>query len=174
MKGHTGIINYISFSPNAPILASCSTDMTIKLWNLQTFTNYKTLQGHDHEVSAVEFLPNGDFLVSCSRDTTIKLWDLATSICVHTVKGHSDWVKHLSVNGSGSLVASSSKDQTVMVWNIEKIKAKSQDPVVQILSGHDNFIDVVVFANFDACKVIDKAEYNKDFASIAAELVSEE
>jgi platelet-activating factor acetylhydrolase IB subunit alpha len=34
MKGHIGVINYISFSPNAPILASCSADMTIKLWNL--------------------------------------------------------------------------------------------------------------------------------------------
>jgi len=99
--------------------------MTIKLWNLQSFTNYKTLQGHDHEVSAVEFLPNGDFLVSCSRDNTIKLWDLATSVCLATVRGHSDWVKHISVNASGSLIASSSKDQTLMIWNVEKIKAKS-------------------------------------------------
>jgi len=130
LKGHTGIINYIAFSPNAPVLASCSTDMTIKLWNLQNFINYKTLQGHDHEVSAVEFLPNGDYIVSCSRDMSIKLWDLATSICLHTVKGHSDWVRHLSVNGSGSLVASCSRDQTIMIWNVEKIKAKSQDPVV--------------------------------------------
>lgn len=57
-----------------------------------------------------------------------------------------------------------------MIWNLEKIKAKVADPVVQILSGHDNFIDVVVFATFKACKVIDKADFNKDFASIASEM----
>lgn len=59
-----------------------------------------------------------------------------------------------------------------MIWNVEKIKAKSQDPVVQVLSGHDNFIDVVIFATFEACKVIDKADYNKDYAAIASDLVA--
>lgn len=39
-----------------------------------------------------------------------------------------------------------------------------------MLTGHDNFIDVVVFASFNACKIIDKADYNKDFTAIAAEL----
>ena len=71
--------------------------------------------------------------MSCSRDTTIKLWDLSSSFCLNTVKGHSDWVKGISVNGSGSLVASCSKDQTVMIWKVDKIKAKSVDPVSQIL-----------------------------------------
>ena len=31
-------------------------------------------------------------------------------------------------------------------------------------------IDVVVFATNEACKVIDKADYNKDFAAISQEL----
>ena len=43
LKSHTGIVNYIAFHPGGKILASCSTDMTIKLWNLQNFLPYKTL-----------------------------------------------------------------------------------------------------------------------------------
>lgn len=43
MKGHTGIVNYIAFHPNGKILASGSTDMTIKLWNLDSHSVYKTL-----------------------------------------------------------------------------------------------------------------------------------
>jgi WD40 repeat protein len=38
MKSHTGIVNYIAFHPNGKVLASCSSDMTVKLWNLQTFS----------------------------------------------------------------------------------------------------------------------------------------
>ena len=34
LKGHMGKVNYITFHPNGKILASCGTDMTIKLWNL--------------------------------------------------------------------------------------------------------------------------------------------
>lgn len=61
-----------------------------------------------------------------------------------------------------------------MIWSLEKIKAKTADPVQQVLSGHDNMIDVVVFASNEACKIIDKADYNKDFAAIAQELTNEQ
>ena len=36
LKSHTGKVNYISYHPGGKILASCSTDLTIKLWNLET------------------------------------------------------------------------------------------------------------------------------------------
>lgn len=79
LREHTGMVNYISFSPDGQSMASCARDMTIKLWKLnkeQEFRCTKTLQGHDHEVSCVEYLkPNGDFLLSCSRDNTIRIWD---------------------------------------------------------------------------------------------------
>lgn len=81
MKSHTGCVNYISFHPNGKFLASCATDQTIKLWDLQTHTVYKTLQGHEHEVSCVEYLAGGDTLVSCSRDNTIKFWDTTSGYC---------------------------------------------------------------------------------------------
>ena len=72
--------------------------MTIKLWNLQTYTVFKTLQGHEHDVSCVEFVPNGDFLFSSSRDNTIKMWDTNSGFCVQTLRGHEDWVKRVTVN----------------------------------------------------------------------------
>ena len=43
LKSHTGIVSFIAFHPGGKTLASCSTDMTIKLWNLQTFSVFKTL-----------------------------------------------------------------------------------------------------------------------------------
>ena len=35
MKGHTGKVNYIAYHPNGKILASCSSDMTVKLWSIE-------------------------------------------------------------------------------------------------------------------------------------------
>ena len=57
MKGHAGIINYLVFHNNGKLLASCASDMAIKLWNLETYTVQKTIMGHEHEVSCLAFLP---------------------------------------------------------------------------------------------------------------------
>ena len=101
----------IAFDANGRLLASCSADMTIKLWDFaSSYECVKTLQGHDHNVSSVTFLPTGDILVSCSRDKTIKMWEVATGFCVRTYTGHRDWVRMVRVSRDGSLIASCSKD----------------------------------------------------------------
>lgn len=69
------MVTFLAFNTNGNILASSSTDLTIKLWNLETFNVSKTLQGHEHEVSGLSFLPGTDYLLSCSRDQSIRFWD---------------------------------------------------------------------------------------------------
>ena len=71
LQSHTSI----SLSPSA---ASCSADMSIRLWNFQTYECMRTMLGHDHNVSSICFMPSGDFLLSASRDKTLKMWEVAT------------------------------------------------------------------------------------------------
>jgi platelet-activating factor acetylhydrolase IB subunit alpha len=67
--------------------ATCSADMTVKLWDTTNeYACVRTLYGHDHNVSAVQFLPSGDAIVTCSRDQTIRVWEVATGyafLCVY-------------------------------------------------------------------------------------------
>lgn len=104
LKGHTDSVQDIAFDAQGKVLgnnirmlqfhcksnvnhlhhiflfiASCSADMSIKLWDFtQTFECFKTMLGHDHNVSSVSFVPTGDFVLSASRDKTIKMWEVAT------------------------------------------------------------------------------------------------
>ena len=69
----------MSFDSKGIFLATCSADLTIKLWDLQNdYVCVKTLYGHDHNVSCVIFHPSGDTVISSSRDQTIKVWEVAT------------------------------------------------------------------------------------------------
>lgn len=80
------------------VLASCLSDLLIKLWAGDQFTHVRTLTGHEHTVSAVAFLPTrATYLYSVSRDRTVKIWDLATGYCVSSFVGHSDWVRDIDV-----------------------------------------------------------------------------
>lgn len=96
MKGHTDAVQDITFDHTGKLLgsvtlsydfeclllcyiiASCSADMSIRLWDCTTYECIRTLQGHDHNVSSLCFMPSGDFLVSSSRDKTLKMWEVAT------------------------------------------------------------------------------------------------
>jgi WD40 repeat protein len=68
----------LAFSPDGKLLASGSSDRTIKLWDVATGKERATLRGHAGEVSSVCFSPDGKVLASGGDDRTIKLWDVAT------------------------------------------------------------------------------------------------
>jgi WD40 repeat protein len=67
---------------------SGSWDRTIKLWNVETGKEIRTLKGDDWFVKSVNFSPDGKTLVSGSNDNTIKLWNVETGQEIRTLKGH--------------------------------------------------------------------------------------
>jgi len=77
LTGHTSLVNSVAFSPDGRLLASGSSDKTIKLWDVATGSEVRTLKGHTHYVLSVAFSPDGRLLASGSWDDTIKLWDVS-------------------------------------------------------------------------------------------------
>jgi WD40 repeat protein len=74
---------------------SGSDDNTIKLWNVETGQEIRTLKGHDDNVTddyvtSVNFSPDGKTLVSFSSYHTIKLWNVETGNVIRTLQGYED------------------------------------------------------------------------------------
>src|SRR5438876_127611 len=75
--GHSGFVLSVAFSPDGKMLASGSADNTIKLWDVASGQELKTLKGHSGSVYSVAFSADGKTVASGSRDTTIRLWNVA-------------------------------------------------------------------------------------------------
>ncbi len=64
-------------------------DNTVRLWDVETGENSKTLEGHSGGVSSVYYSPDGKTVVSGSCDNTVRLWDMETGENTKTLEGHS-------------------------------------------------------------------------------------
>jgi len=75
LKGHTGYVTFVTFSPDGKRLATMSPaaqDRTIKLWDTSTGQELLTLKGN---TGKPVFSPDGKLLASGGKDGIIQIWD---------------------------------------------------------------------------------------------------
>ncbi|AFY46334.1 WD40 repeat-containing protein [Nostoc sp. PCC 7524] len=140
LKGHSGEVISVAYSPDGKYLASVSDDNTIKIWESSTGKAVQTLQGHSSAVYSVAYSPDGKYLASASDDNTIKIWESSTGKVVQTLQGHSSAVYSVAYSPDGKYLASASSDNTIKIWESSTGKA------VQTLQGHRSVVYSVAYS----------------------------
>eukprot|EP00795_Rhopilema_esculentum_P014855 gene14855-5979_t len=74
--GHQGQVWDCKFSANGKMLASCSSDKNVILWDPIKCTMLHTIAGHTRYITTVAFAPNGMYLATGSNDKTVQIWKL--------------------------------------------------------------------------------------------------
>lgn len=108
--GHSNRISTIAISPDGRTIISGSQDNTIKLWDVASGRELKTLSGHSDVVSVVAYSPDGQTIISSSWDKTIKLWDAASGHELRSLKGHNYGITAMAVSSDGRTIVSGSCD----------------------------------------------------------------
>ncbi len=138
--GHTNSVLSVAFSPDSRIVASGSSDNTIKLWDVASGSALHPLIGHNGPVFGVAFTWKGRMLASASGDGTVKVWDVGAGRALLTLSGHTDRVYAVAYSPDGRMLASASKDHTVKLWEV----AAGRE--VRTLAGHAGPATAVMFS----------------------------
>jgi peroxin-7 len=82
--------NAVWNTQNNNLVASCSGDGTVKIWDLNTARSITTIPAHSNEVLALDWNKYNQFeVVSGSADCSIKVWVRGASNCC-VCDSHSD------------------------------------------------------------------------------------
>jgi WD40 repeat protein len=114
-SGHKEEIKQIVWSPNGLMIATPSSDVTIRIWDLKSKKLHQVLKGS--LAYCVAWSPNSAQIASGNHDCTVQVWDAATGEHLLTYDGHSGYVTAVAWSPDGTRLASGSSDKTVQVWD---------------------------------------------------------
>ncbi|XP_071951784.1 coronin-7-like [Antedon mediterranea] len=144
LKAHSDLVTDMDFSPfNDYLLATCSQDCSIKLWDLpeggltEDITNaFLTLPMQERRIETVLFHPAAENILASTVFKSIQIWDVSTGQEKLAWEAHNDQLLGISWKQDGSLLASTSKDKTIKIWDPRN---PSNSPPVT--GGHNNHKD---------------------------------
>lgn len=146
---HTGCVKSVAISTKS-ILASGSTDESIRLFNLKKRSELGSLVHHSGSVTWIEFY-KGKHMFSASEDGSICIWKTFTWECLKTLRGHKSAVYCIAVHPSGKLALSVGKDKTLRTWNLVSGKSAFVTNIKQVaeivLWSPDGESYVLVYSN---------------------------
>jgi WD40 repeat protein len=140
LHGHEALASTCKFSPDGKLLATGSSERTVRLWDTHSWHELSLWQGFTNTIASVRFAPDGNRLAAANQDCTISIWDRHTGNCVSTLTGHRQSLLAVDYSPNGRFIGSASADGTVKIW------AAESGELVRTISAHPGGVWRIVFS----------------------------
>jgi WD40 repeat protein len=115
LRGHTGSVLSVEYSPDGSRLATAGQDGTVRIWDPHTREELQTLRGHRSFVNSVCFSNGGRMLISAGDDEAVKFWDPFTG---RELEGLPTNGHRVAASRNSNVLAALSRDNRISVWDV--------------------------------------------------------
>lgn len=128
---HKAQINDVRFSADGQMIATASSDRTVKFLQAKTAAEIKTLKSHSRDVWSVSLSPRSDFLVTSGTDFQTNVWrqsDVLQSDTISYSSNISSEASAVSPDGEILAINSAGDGRSISLWSLSKRQMLSLIP----------------------------------------------
>ena len=152
MTGHSAAVHGAAFSPDGRRVVIAGQDAAVKIWDVRTGREMRTLRRGSGPVSSVAFSPDGQRFVTGSSDTTATVWNAQTGdvlriLSVDDAKLSPGPVTCVAFSPDGRRIVTGGGNKMATVWDAEAgevVLFLSWASVLQ--PGHSGAVTAVSFS----------------------------
>jgi WD40 repeat protein len=146
IKGHKDALYDACLNPNGDVLATCSYDREINLWDVKTGKLVRTLTGHNGAIFDLAFSKDGSILASASADATVKLWNVKTGERLDTLGQPESEQCAVAFTPDGNAVVAGGADRQLRLWQLVSRERPAINPLKFSRTAHDSSIAKLAFS----------------------------
>ncbi len=136
IKGHRDVIYDAEFSPDGRLVATCSYDRMINLWNAADGALVRTLSGHNGAIYSIAFSPDGKVLASASADDTVKLWNVKTGERLDTLGQAEGEQNAVAFTPDSKSILAAGADRQLRAWTFLSRDKAEINPLALSRTAH--------------------------------------
>ncbi|XP_065668969.1 coronin-7 isoform X2 [Hydra vulgaris] len=177
--GHNQRVTIVKYHPTASnILASVSLDLSVKIWDLNSYSEIGALEGHKDQILCLSWHPDGQYLATLSKDKKIRIYDPVNSLepikegdAPDTLRGarmcwcgpKNNWIVVSIVNSSGRHLMLFESDEVKQISSLQQI-----DTSPSILSLHYDEDSSTLFATGKGDRIVYTFEIHENYPHMFA------
>ncbi|MBL8813577.1 MAG: PQQ-binding-like beta-propeller repeat protein [Planctomycetaceae bacterium] len=137
---HGGPVYGVAVSNDGNTVVSCSTDQTVRVWDVIAGQQKFQLNGHLGAVHSVAINPDESLAVSSGADKTLRLWDIVGGRQLKQLTAFEATMYSVAIHPGGQIIAAAGADRKVHLIDL------TTGAEIRTLTGHSDFVHSVTFS----------------------------
>jgi WD40 repeat protein len=116
--GHYAAVSAVACNSSNTLVATGSTDKTIKLWRLSDGKEIRILTGSNSEITSIGFSKQSPLLLGVNSNGAVIIWDIQTGEIIRQIKSETDKFTCAAFHPTEAKMVIGTKKSLAAVWDV--------------------------------------------------------